>query len=210
MTISEQRKKRVIYLYYNQGKTTREIAKIERMSISDISIILKEEETRRQKSKDQQQQEDLSAQAYELFAQEKTLLQVAISLKIRQSVATKLYREYWKLKRLHKLNLIYKETNGKLGPFLKLYRLIKEKSMSIEQVANVVEIAIHKLPYMESLYKQVNDEVDKLQYAKQVLVNDIQALKYKISLLNKTPFTSEQDCKKTEQRVKNLLIKRIC
>ena len=82
--------------------------------------------------------------------------------------------------------------------------------MSIEQVANVVEIAIHKLPYMESLYKQVNDEVDKLQYAKQVLVNDIQALKYKISLLNKTPFTSEQDCKKTEQRVKNLLIKRIC
>ena len=210
MTISEQRKKRVIYLYYNQGKTTREIAKIERMSISDISIILKEEETRRQKSKDQQQQEDLSAQAYELFAQEKTLLQVAISLKIRQSVATKLYREYWKLKRLHKLNLIYKETNGKLGPFLKLYRLIKEKSMSIEQVANVVEIAIYKLPYMESLYKQVNDEVDKLQYAKQVLVNDIQALKYKISLLNKTPFTSEQDCKKTEQRVKNLLIKRIC
>ena len=180
------------------------------MSISDISIILKEEETRRQKSKDQQQQEDLSAQAYELFAQEKTLLQVAISLKIRQSVATKLYREYWKLKRLHKLNLIYKETNGKLGPFLKLYRLIKEKSMSIEQVANVVEIDIYKLPYMESLYKQLNDEVDKLQYAKQVLVNDIQALKYKISLLNKTPFTSEQNCKKIEQRVKNLLIKRIC
>ena len=29
MTISEERKKRVIDLYYNQGKTTREIAKIE-------------------------------------------------------------------------------------------------------------------------------------------------------------------------------------
>jgi hypothetical protein len=71
--------------------------------------------------------------------------------------------------------------------------------MIIEQVANVVEIAIYKFPYMESLYKQVNDEVDKLQYAKQALVNDIQALKSKISLLNKTPFTSEQECKKTEQ-----------
>jgi DNA-directed RNA polymerase specialized sigma subunit len=30
LTISEERKKRVIDLYYNQGKTTHEIAKIER------------------------------------------------------------------------------------------------------------------------------------------------------------------------------------
>jgi DNA-directed RNA polymerase specialized sigma subunit len=48
LTISEERKKHVIDLYYNQGKTTREIAKIERMSIRDISAIIKEEEARRQ------------------------------------------------------------------------------------------------------------------------------------------------------------------
>jgi DNA-directed RNA polymerase specialized sigma subunit len=42
--ISEERKKRVIDLYYNQGKTTREIAEIERVSIRDISAILKMEE----------------------------------------------------------------------------------------------------------------------------------------------------------------------
>jgi len=36
-------KKCVIDLYYNQGKTTREIAKIERMSIRGISNILEEE-----------------------------------------------------------------------------------------------------------------------------------------------------------------------
>jgi DNA-directed RNA polymerase specialized sigma subunit len=42
-----RKKKRVIDLYYNQGKTTREIAKIERISIRDISAILKEEEARR-------------------------------------------------------------------------------------------------------------------------------------------------------------------
>ena len=36
MTISDERKDRVIDLYYNQGKTTREIARIERMSIRDI------------------------------------------------------------------------------------------------------------------------------------------------------------------------------
>jgi hypothetical protein len=41
----------------------REIAKIERMSIRDISAILKEEEARRQKDKHQQQQEEISSKA---------------------------------------------------------------------------------------------------------------------------------------------------
>jgi transposase len=68
LTISEERKRRVIDLYYNQGKTTREIAKIERISIRDISAIIKEEESRRQKYEHQQQQEELSAQAYDLFS----------------------------------------------------------------------------------------------------------------------------------------------
>ena len=52
--------------------------------------------------------------------------------------------------------------------------------MSIEQVVNVVEIAIHKLRYMETLYRQIKEEVNKLQYTRQSLVNDIEARKHKI------------------------------
>ena len=63
LIISEERKKQFIDLYHNQGKTTHEIAKIERMSIRDISAILKEEEARRQKDKHQQQQEEISSKA---------------------------------------------------------------------------------------------------------------------------------------------------
>jgi predicted HTH domain antitoxin len=110
LTISEERKKCIIDLYYNQGKTMCEIAKIERMSIRDISAILKEEEARRQKYKDQ----ELSSKAYELFSQGKKLLQVAIALNIRQSEATKYYREYWKLQGLQMLDSLYIKTNGKI------------------------------------------------------------------------------------------------
>ena len=78
MIISEERKKRVIDLYYNQGKTTREIAEIERMSIRDISAILKDEEARRQKYKDQQEQEEISSKAYDLFSKGKTPVEVII------------------------------------------------------------------------------------------------------------------------------------
>ena len=73
MTISEERKKRVIDLYYNQGKTTREIAKIERMSIRDISPALKEEDYKRQRLKDQQQQEEISSKPTEYFLKVKNL-----------------------------------------------------------------------------------------------------------------------------------------
>ena len=50
---------------------------------------------------------------------------------------------------------IYKETNGELGPFLKLCKLMKENDVSVEKVVNAVDINIHKLPYMEELYGQV-------------------------------------------------------
>ena len=206
MTINEERKRRVIDLYYNQGKTTREIAEIERMSIRDISAILKEEEARRQKYKDQQQEEEKSSKAYEFFSKGKTTVEVAIALNLREPEATVLYREYWGLKRLHILNLIFKETNGKLGAFLKLYReLIKEKGMSIEQVFNAVDIAIHKLPYMETLYRQAKDQAEKMQRTIQRLVNHIMALERKISLLDKIAFSSEQECRRKYQEIQELI-----
>ena len=80
--------------------------------------------------------------------------------------------------------------------------------MNIEQVVNDAEIGIHKLPHMETLYKQVYDEVNKLQYARQSLVNDIRTLERKISILDKTAFSIEQDYKRTEQRVQELADKK--
>jgi len=126
-------------------------------------------------------------------------------LNLREPEVTNIYREYWKLKRLHKLNLIYKETNSKLGPFLKLYHLMmRERGMRADQVANVVEIAIHKLPHMENLYEQVTDQIDKMQRTRQGLVNDIAGLERKLSVLDKTAFSCEQERMRTEQRVQGL------
>jgi hypothetical protein len=152
------------------------------MSPRDIHATIKEEQARWQQYRHEQQKQDLAAKAYKLFSEGKRLVQVAITLNLEPSQVTKLYIGYWKLKRLHILNLIHKETNGQLGQFLKLYKeLIKKRRMSIEQVVNVVDIDIHKLPYMENLYKQLKDEVNKLQYTRQVLVSDIETRKNKIS-----------------------------
>jgi hypothetical protein len=80
--------------------------------------------------------------------------------------------------------------------------------LSKEQVVNVVEIAIHKLPYMENLYRQAEEETEKMQGTIQRLTNDIVARKHKISTLDKTAFSIELECKRTEQRVQELTDKK--
>src|ERR687890_357831 len=98
MQLTNERKKRVIDLYFNQHKTYAEIAEIERISARDIHAIIQEEE--------------ISSKAYELFSEGKTSVQVAIIPKLREPEVTKLYRGYWKLMGWDILNLISKETNG--------------------------------------------------------------------------------------------------
>src|SRR5919107_4710805 len=109
MQLTDGRKNRVIDLYFSQHKTYSEIAEMERISPCDINAIIKEEEAKRQKYRHEQQEQELSSKAYKLFSEGKRPVQVAITLNLGEPEVTKLYREYWKLKRLHKLNSIYEE-----------------------------------------------------------------------------------------------------
>ena len=73
--------------------------------------------------------------------------------------------------------------------------------MNIEQVGIVVDTAIDRLPYMESLYEQAKDEVGKMQYKRKWLINEIDFLNDKISKLQKTSYSLEQQqsCKMKEE-----------
>jgi transposase len=176
MFLSREEKERRVIDLYSQGKTTREIIKELRVSPNYVSAILKKEEEKNNSivtNNQQQSSSVLATKVYELFSKGNTPLQVSIALNIKQSDVAKYFREYWKLQGLHKLNFIYVKTNGKIWPVWKLYqRLVKKKCISIEQVVNVVEIAIHRLPYMENLYQQSKDQAEKMQRTIQRLAND--------------------------------------
>jgi transposase len=149
----EERERLVIELY-NQGKTIREIAKEVRMSFRDIGAILNKavEEKTEGSKEEEQQQLSLSAQAYKLFSEGKTPLEVAIALNLKESEATKFYKEYWKLKQLHNLNMVYEETKDDIEPFLRLYRLSKAAGMSARHVTNLLKIANTDLPDIQCRY----------------------------------------------------------
>jgi hypothetical protein len=79
-----------------------------------IHTILKKKEEEQKNStivtnNQQRSSSSLSAKAYKLFSQGKTYVEVAIALNPNEPEVTKLYIEYWKLKRLHKLYSIYEE-----------------------------------------------------------------------------------------------------
>ena len=73
---------------------------------------------------------------------------------------------------------MYARTIGKLSLSLKLFdELALKREMSIEHIANVVEISLHKLPYMEGLYDQAKREVDRLVEKRDYLLFNINSLK---------------------------------
>ena len=134
MTIlTRQERERLVLGLYNQGKTYREIAKEARISPRDIGVILNkriEEKTDGAEQQDhsegnqqeeQQQYSSLSTEAYKLFFNGKTPIEVSIALNLREAEATKFCREYWNLKQLHNLNMVYEEIKDDIESFLKLF-----------------------------------------------------------------------------------------
>jgi hypothetical protein len=92
--LTRQEREKLVLDLYNQGKTYREIAKEARISPRDIGIILskviedkteglKEQDDAEKNRQEEEQQLSLSAQAYKLFSDRKTPLEVAIALNLR-------------------------------------------------------------------------------------------------------------------------------
>ena len=212
MFLSRQEKEKLVLdLYYNQGKTFRDIAKEVRMSFSDIGFIIRRKEVEEEEknnttsNKNYQQQLSLFAKAYKLYSKGKSPVQVAINLNISEAQATQFYQEYWNLVGIHQLNCLYKKTNGKIWVLVELYQnLMKNRGMSIEQVVNAVDTAANKLPYMEDLHRQVKEEVDDLKDRKLYLLKDVDYLSAKVSRLQETVYSLEQNCRrKAEQGIQD-------
>jgi hypothetical protein len=129
--------------------TTREIARIERISIRDISAILKEEEVKKQNLEDDSQKQlegRLSADEYRLFEKGMTPVQVAIRLELGEPLASKLYKGYLKLKGLFGVVLLYEEIGEGVWSYLKLYKLGISTGNRNKEIVSAVDTVLNKLP----------------------------------------------------------------
>jgi hypothetical protein len=176
----ESRKKRVRDLYYVEGKNTREIAIIERMSIRDIYNILKEEEARKQDLEDDSQKQlegRLSADAYTLFEKGKTPVDVAIKLEPGEPQVTKFYKEYLKLKGLLEIVSLCEKIGDDAWSYLELYKLSNSRGMTNKEIVRAADIALNKLPSADENYFQTRKKVNDLVEMEQDLSGHIEVLR---------------------------------
>src|ERR1051325_6809042 len=159
MVLTREEKERFVLDLYNHGKSTREIAEEARMSFRDIGVILDKAEDEKEASKEQAEKVSQSTQAYKLFSEGKSPVQVAIVLNIREPEVARFYVEYWNLVQHHNLSRIYEEIKDGIGYFVRLYILAKVARMGVEQVVRLLEIANNDLPLVEHKCERLKREV---------------------------------------------------
>ena len=155
----------VLDLYYNQGKTYSEIAKEARISLRDIGPILKKSGTDQSLSN--------SSQAYQLFLEGKSPIQVAIKLGLKEPEVHELYRQYWKLQQLYSLYQVHEHVKEDIWTFVELYRLMRAAGMDLKHVKRLLEIANNDLPIVQAKYEGLRREVGFLDSKKESLEKEI-------------------------------------
>jgi hypothetical protein len=166
--LTRQEKEKLVIELYNQGMSIREVSKKARMSFRDIGAILKKASGEKEESQDKKQSLlSPSSQAYQLFSEGKTPIDVAISLDLTESDTTKYYEEYLELKQMHELRMVYDEIGPDIMPFLDLYKLSKDVHMKSEHVVNLLQTSNEYLPLLERKYKKLSREIDSLESEKQ-------------------------------------------
>ena len=192
MTLSrEEKEKLVLELYYEKDYTYRQIAKELHMSPNQIQDIIRRHEEKNNVKANKKKELSVSSKAYELFSKGKSSLEVAITLDIPQTQVTQFCSQYWKLKGQDKLVMLHSLLGDRIFSFFKLYEeLIIKREMSREKVANLVETALYKLPYVEAHYEQVKQAADRQQERLDYLESRIHTLKKEKSKMVTLPSSS--------------------
>jgi DNA-binding CsgD family transcriptional regulator/polyhydroxyalkanoate synthesis regulator phasin len=213
-----EREGRVLELY-DQGRSTREIAKELRMSLRDIGFILKKGQVNHgiitimdngnnsNKNNNNKPANEKDTQAYKLFSEGKTPVEVAIQLNLSEKEATRYYTEYWRLKRLYSLYHIYQESKRNLSYFLKLCRLAKRQGITadnIEWFVNMVDICTYKIPELQKQYAKLQDEVQIIDHQKVVSKAELDNMNNQVSILHRTIYQLSATCNNKRNEISYL------
>jgi hypothetical protein len=190
------REKQVIDLY-KQGKNTRDIAKELRMSLRDISIILRNnhvmhgvvttitKDNGNDNTANSKSPNEKATQAYKLFSEDKKPVEVAVQLSLSEKEATRYYKEYWRLNHLYKLYQVYIEVEHCLPSFLKLHKALKKRGLNpdnVEWFADAIETGATKIPEIQKQYAKVKEELEAIDYKKTMAKYQLDDMNNKIAM----------------------------
>ncbi|HEY7079528.1 MAG TPA: hypothetical protein VH500_07495 [Nitrososphaeraceae archaeon] len=195
----------VLDLYYNQDKTYRQIAKEAKICPRDIKTII----DKRDKEMESNQSMSVSSQAFSLFLENKTPLDVAIMLNLKEPEVHELYRQYLRLHQIHDLYKVYEKIKDGIGSFVELYRLIEAAGMDVKHITKLLEVANSELPKVEQMYKNLLSDVMTLNQRKRHIDSAILKLNGDYIYLRNSAEHQKLECEKQESENRNLYLKKI-
>src|SRR5215467_586668 len=162
----EEREEYVIRLY-KDGKTVRQIAELVHMSFRDIGAITNKVKLQADRERGfitvDSQSKSKESQAFKLFSEGKSPIDVAISLDEPGDRVRAMYQEYWELTGRYELAQIYDEARYDLRGLLRLYRIMKDLGLDEKEIIKVLELAKY-------------DELQNLQWKVEYLRNEVNVL----------------------------------
>ena len=143
----EEREQYVIQLY-KDGKTVRQIAELVHMSFRDIGAITKKVKLEANGERDRLEEDDINSkskttQAFKLFSEFKSPVDVIIALDLPANQVRALYQEYLELEGFYRLAQIYEEAKYDLHDLLRLHRIVKVLRLEKHDIISAFELIKH-------------------------------------------------------------------
>ena len=153
---------------YEEGKTTREIAKIVKISLRDIGIILREynkEPTPKPPKSDH-------AKAFQLFSKGKNLIQVSITLDLPFDLLRQYFIEYLELKGMSDFVNVLKNCRDFIHFFVQIADKMKHEGLLKEDI-NVLVASLAAPIAIRHRKEWLEHEVRVLELKKKILEDEL-------------------------------------
>lgn len=175
----KQKEEKVIELL-NKGISIRDIAKEVKMSFSDIGGI-----KRKLNGEDtvQKKRPSINSQAFQLFLENKTMVDVAIMLNLSTNDVIKIHSEFLLLQNRAKMAAILDENKENVNALLRIHNYIISNKMNIKQLCDKISA--------EKENDKLKEEIENIRYEKDKL---FESVKY-----------WQQEFYKTNRKYKDLL-----
>ena len=134
---------------------------------------------------------------------------MAIELDLKEKDVTKYYREYWKLRQIYSLNMVYEEIGDDIIHITKIHRKIRAAGMGVDQAINLIKNANNDLPTLEEKYQKVKREVSSLEFKKLEAEKTLNDLFHQIDSLENMVEWLQTSCQEEEDSLDELEQKKI-
>jgi predicted transcriptional regulator len=153
--MDRKQKEALVLALLEKGKTYREIAREAGVSPNTIKAIANKAGIDESTS--------ISSRAFELYVQQKSPVEVAITLNMEAKEAIRYHQEYFMLLGLTEFTRAYLEIKDYLWPFVNLVKLVLYSGLSNGEVVALLKIANGYLPRVRLEYDRLQAELNSLK-----------------------------------------------